>query len=78
MHCGTEFGQPAERLSPAVPSPSQVTEKDTLLYRYIVENKGEISLSKASTDLHMTIAELQAAVRRLEDTRRIMRDETQD
>lgn len=78
VHCGTEFGQPAERLSPAAPSPPQVTEKDTLLYRYIVENKGEISLSKASTDLHMTITELQAAVRRLEDTRRIMRDETQD
>jgi hypothetical protein len=78
VHCGTEFGQPAERLSPAAPSPPQVTEKDTLLYRYIVENKGEISLSKASTDLHMTLVELQAAVRRLEDTRRIMRDETQD
>jgi len=48
------------------------------VYRYIVENKGEISLSKASADLQMTIPELEAAVRRLEDSRRIKRDETPD
>gem|GEM_PF-2096181 len=77
-HCGAEFGQPTERPLPPPPLSPRVSENDAQVYQYIVENKGEISLSKASADLHMAIPELEAAVRRLEDSRRIKRDETPD
>lgn len=77
VHCGAAFGRPAEVLPPG-PSPTpRVSQHDEVVYRYIVENTGEISLSKASADLHMTIPELQASVRRLEDSGRLSRDSSQ-
>jgi predicted transcriptional regulator len=51
-----------------------VSEHDKIVYRYVVEKRGEISLSRASTDLHMTISELQASIRRLEDSGKISRE----
>jgi predicted transcriptional regulator len=51
-----------------------VSEHDEIVYRYVVEKRGEISLSRASTDLHMTISELQASIRRLEDSGKISRE----
>jgi predicted transcriptional regulator len=57
----------------ATPSP-RVSEHDEIVYRYVVEKKGEISLSQASTDLHMTILELQTSIRRLEDSGKISRE----
>jgi DNA-binding Lrp family transcriptional regulator len=51
-----------------------VSEHDEIVYRYVVEKRGEISLSRASTDLHMTIPELQASIRRLEDSGKISRE----
>ena len=77
VHCRTAFGQPVQVPRPQVSVVSPVTQNDDVVYRYIVENKGEISLSKASTELRMTIPQLQALIRRLEDTRRIMRDGSQ-
>jgi predicted amidophosphoribosyltransferase len=76
VHCGTTFGQTVEVPRPTATVASQPSQRDDTVYRYIVENKGEISLSKASTDLRLTIPELQASIRRLEDSRRIMRDGT--
>lgn len=74
VHCGTLFGQRVEiPVRQATPSP-EVSEHDEIVYRYVVERNGEISLSKASTDLHMTILELQASIRRLEDSGKISRD----
>ena len=74
VHCGTTFGHPAEIARPKVAATSQVSERDDLVYRYIVGNEGEISLVKASADLNMTLPELQASIRRLEDTKRITRE----
>ena len=75
VRCGTTFGQTVEIPRPAAAVTSfQLAQHDDVVYRYIVENKGEISLSKASADLRLPIPELQAAIRRLEDSRRIMRD----
>jgi predicted transcriptional regulator len=51
-----------------------VSEHDEIVYRYVVEKRGEISLSRASTDLHMTISELQASIHRLEDSGKISRE----
>ena len=74
VHCGTAFGLRAETPVPqAAPSP-RVLERDQTVYRYVVEKKGEISLSQASTELHMTILELQASIRRLEDSGKISRE----
>jgi uncharacterized Zn finger protein (UPF0148 family) len=74
VHCGTAFGQRTETPVPqATPSP-RVLERDQTVYRYVVEKKGEISLSQASTELHMTILELQASIRRLEDSGKISRE----
>jgi uncharacterized Zn finger protein (UPF0148 family) len=74
VHCGTAFGQRVEiPVRQATPS-SGVSEHDEIVYRYVVERNGEISLSKASTDLHMTILELRASIRRLEDSGKISRD----
>lgn len=75
VHCGTPFSQrtdvPARRVA-RVPT---LPERDEVVYRYVVERRGEISLSRASTDLHMTTSELQAAIRRLEDSGRISRED---
>jgi len=76
VHCGTTFGQPAEISPPRVTVTPQFLQQDDLVYRYIVENRGEISLSKASADLRITIAQLQASILRLEDSRRIMPDDS--
>jgi hypothetical protein len=57
----------------AVPRP-RISERDDIVYRYVVERNGEISLSKACTDLHMTIPELQASISRLEDSGKISRE----
>lgn len=76
VRCGTTFGQTVEIPRPTAAVTSQLPQHDDVVYRYIVENKGEISLSKASADLRLTIPELQASIRRLEDSRRIMRDGT--
>jgi predicted amidophosphoribosyltransferase len=74
VHCGTVFGQRAETPVPrATPGP-RISEHDEIVYRYVVERNGEISLSKASTDLHMTVPELQASIRRLEDSGKISRE----
>lgn len=74
VHCGTAFGQRTEMpVSRATRVPS-VSEHDEIVYRYVVERKGEISLSRASTDLHMTISDLRASIRRLEDSGKISRE----
>ena len=78
MHCGTTFGQPAEIPRPISGPQSQVSQHDEMVYRYIVENRGEISISRASADLHMPIAELQASIDRLESSRKIMRDSSRN
>lgn len=74
IHCGTAFSQQVEIPRPRVTVTSQLSQHDDLVYRYIVENGGEISLSKASADLRITMPRLQASIRRLEDSKRIMRD----
>jgi len=76
VRCGTAFGQTVEIPRPTTTVTSQLSQQDDAVYQYIVENKGQISLSKASTYLRLTIPELQASIRRLEDSRRIMRDGT--
>ena len=65
---------PAETPAPRIVPPSQPMQHDDIVYRYIVENKGEISLSKASADLRITISELEASIRRLENSERIVRE----
>jgi len=78
VHCGTMFGPPTELPRP-IPAPApQLPQHDEKVYRYIVENGGEISLSKASVDLHITIPELQASIARLESSRKIMRDSSRN
>ena len=74
VHCGTAFGQRAEMPVPRVTPVPMVSEHDEIVYRYVVEKRGEISLSKASTDLQMTLLELQASIRRLEDSGKISRE----
>lgn len=74
VHCGTVFGEPAETPVPAAATPSQPVQHDDAVYRYIVENRGEISLSKGSADLGIAVSELQASIRRLENSGKIMRD----
>ena len=74
VHCGTPFGQRTDVPAPRVTRVSTVPERDEVVYRYVVEREGEISLSRASTDLHMTASELQAAIRRLEDSGKISRE----
>jgi ribosomal protein L37AE/L43A len=74
VHCGTAFGQRTDVPAPRVTRVSTVPERDEVVYRYVVEREGEISLSRASTDLHMTASELQAAIRRLEDSGKISRE----
>ena len=76
VHCGTVFDRGARVPIPQVTRTSRVSQRDEIVYRYIVENGGEISLSKASTDLRLTVPELQASIRRLEDSRRIMPDDS--
>jgi len=49
-----------------------------MVYRYIVENGGEISLSRASVDLGIGLPELQGSIRRLEDSGKIMRDSSRN
>ncbi len=74
IHCGTAFHRGGEAPAPQAASAPQVPQSDEIVYRYVVENMGEISLSKASTDLHMTTSELQASIRRLEDSGKLSRD----
>ena len=74
VHCGTTFGQPPETPRPISAPTTEVLQPDETVYRYIVDNGGEISLSRASADLHVSIAELQASIGRLESTGKIMRD----
>jgi ribosomal protein L40E len=74
VHCGTAFGRGAEAPPPQAPSIPRVSQREEIVYRYIVENMGEISLSKASTDLHMTTSEVQASIQRLEDSGMLSRD----
>ena len=74
VHCGTPFGQRTDVPAPRVARVPTVPERDEVVYRYVVERRGEISLSRASTDLHMTTSELQAAIRRLEDSGKISRE----
>jgi len=74
VHCGTVFDRGAEVPTPQAARTPRVSQRDEIVYRYIVDNMGEISLSKASTDLHMTASELQASIRRLEDSGKLSRD----
>jgi len=74
VHCRTSFGRPLEVPQPRPIVSPESPNRDDAVYQYIVENEGEISLSKASTDLSMTMPQLQASIRRLEDSGRIMRD----
>lgn len=75
IHCGTRFGQQAQTLAPASIAPDQQTRNDDIVYGYIVNNGGEISLSKASADLRMTVPEIQTSIRRLENSGKIMQDQ---
>ncbi|HXZ98162.1 MAG TPA: hypothetical protein VED24_02215 [Candidatus Acidoferrum sp.] len=68
------FGHRAETSVPQVTPRPRISERDDIVYRYVVERNGEISLSKASTDLHMSIPELQASISRLEDSGRISKE----
>jgi len=68
------FGPPTELSRLISVRARELPDRDETVYRYIVENRGEISLSKASVDLHITIPELQASIARLESSRKIMRD----
>ena len=77
VHCGAAFGRPVDIAPPRPPPIPRISQHDEAVYRYIVEKTGEISLSKASADLHMPIPELQASIRRLEDSEKISRDSTQ-
>jgi len=74
VHCRTSFGRPLEMPDRQTIVSSEPSGQDDVVYQYIVENKGEISLSKASTDLSMTMPQLQASIRRLEGSGKIMRD----
>lgn len=74
VRCGTMFGPPTELSRLISVRARELPDRDETVYRYIVENRGEISLSKASVDLHITIPELQASIARLESSRKIMRD----
>jgi len=74
VHCGTTFGPPPETRRPISVSATEVLQPDERVYRYIVDNRGEISLSRASADLHISIPELQGSIGRLESTGKIMRD----
>jgi predicted amidophosphoribosyltransferase len=74
VHCGTAFGRGAEVPTLQATRTPRVSQRDEIVYRYIVENMGEISLSKASTDLDMTASELQVSIRRLEDSGKLSRD----
>ena len=80
IHCGAVFGRSMD-LPPPHPSPppraSIISQHDEAVYRYIVENTGEISLSKASADLHLTIPQIQTSIRRLEGSGKISRDGAQ-
>lgn len=78
VHCHTTFGPPLEMPRPQTAATLQPSQRDDVVYQYIVRNNGEISLSKASADLRMTVPELQASIRRLEDSRRIMRDSSRN
>jgi uncharacterized C2H2 Zn-finger protein len=72
--CGTPFGQRTDLPTPRVTRVPTVRVPDEVVYRYVVEKGGEISLSRASSDLHMTTSELQASIRRLEDSGKISRE----
>jgi ribosomal protein L37AE/L43A len=78
VHCGTRFAQPVQVSQVPTTPPARLPQGDDLVYRYIVGNRGEISLSKASTDLGMALPELQAAIQRLEGSGKIMRDRSRD
>ncbi len=78
VHCGASFGRPTELPPPQVIVHTQPSRADGLVYRYIVDNGGEISLSKASVDLGLSISELQASIRRLESSGSLMRDRPRD
>ena len=73
VHCGTLFGRPPE-IPPTqrpVPSPPR---REELVYQYIVERGGELSLSKASVELGMGLPELRDSIQALERSGKIMRD----
>lgn len=78
VHCGTAFGRGAAVPAPEAVRAPRVSQGDETVYRYIVENMGEISLSKASADLHMTCSELEASIRRLEDSGKLSRDSSHE
>ena len=78
VHCGTRFGQPIEVPRPQTPAPVRSPTRDEIVYRYIVDNGGEISLSKASADLRISVPELQTAIRRLENSGSIMKDSSRE
>jgi len=54
-----------------VPSPPR---REELVYQYIVERGGELSLSKASVELGMGLPELRDSIQALERSGKIMRD----
>jgi predicted amidophosphoribosyltransferase len=74
VHCGTPFDQRTDSSVSRVAHVPTVTEHDDIVYRYVVEKRGEISISRASTDLHMTAPQLQASIRRLENSGKISRE----
>ena len=77
VHCGAAFGRPVDVPPPRPPPITRISPRDEAVYRYIVEKTGEISLSKASADLNMTIPQIQASIRSLEDSGKISRDKGQ-
>lgn len=78
IHCGTTFGQPQEVIRPQAVQPARASQYEEIVYRYIVENQGEISLSKASRDLGLSVPQLQAMIRTLEDLGKITRDRSRE
>lgn len=78
VHCGTRFRPPTEVTRPRAVPTIQPVRHDEMVYRYIVQNGGEISLSRASVDLGIGLPELQASIRRLEDSGKIMRDSSRN
>jgi len=74
VHCGTAFGPGVEAPAPRAARAPRVLQRDEIVYRYVVEHMGEISLAKASAELHMTSSELQASIRRLEGSGKLSRD----
>jgi hypothetical protein len=80
-YCGRALGIVRES-NTAPPIPSQVPlplprtneELDNLVFKYLEEHAGEISLSRASNELNISQLELTQSISRLQEKRLIQRD----